>query len=192
MSGAQATLVLASASPRRRDLLAQVGITPDAVIPADIDETPHKKELPRLYAERISLEKALAVHREGQFTLAGDTVVALGRRILPKAETDAEVADCLHLLSGRAHHVLTSLVIIAPDGRKVERLNDTRVILKRLSDDDISAYVASKEGLGKAGGYGIQGRAGAFVKHISGSYTGVMGLPVHEAINALTGLGFKT
>ncbi|MEL7232574.1 MAG: Maf family nucleotide pyrophosphatase [Pseudomonadota bacterium] len=192
MSGAQATLVLASASPRRRDLLAQVGITPDAVIPADIDETPHKKELPRLYAERIGLEKALAVHREGQFTLAGDTVVALGRRILPKAETDAEVADCLHLLSGRAHHVLTSLVIIAPDGRKVERLNDTRVILKRLSDDDISAYVASKEGLGKAGGYGIQGRAGAFVKHISGSYTGVMGLPVHEAINALTGLGFKT
>ncbi|MEO1642648.1 MAG: nucleoside triphosphate pyrophosphatase [Pseudomonadota bacterium] len=186
------TLVLASASPRRRDLLTQVGITPDAVTPADIDETPHKKELPRSYAQRMGLEKALAVHREGQFTLAGDTVVAIGRRILPKAETDKAVVDCLRLLSGRAHHVLTSLVIIAPDGRKIERLNDTRVILKRLSDEEISWYIASKEGIGKAGGYGIQGRAGAFVKHISGSYTGVMGLPVHEAVNALKGLGYQT
>lgn len=184
------TLVLASASPRRRDLLAQVGVTPDSVTPADIDETPREKELPRLYAERMGREKALAIHQDGQFTVAGDTVVALGRRILPKAETNHDVTACLHLLSGRAHHVLTSLVIIAPDGRKVERLNDTRVILKRLSDDEINAYAASGEGLGKAGGYGIQGRAGAFVKRLSGSYTGVIGLPVYEAINALNGLGY--
>lgn len=184
-------LVLASASPRRRDLLTQVGITPDAVTPADIDETPHKKELPRHYAQRMGREKALAVHRDGQFTLAGDTVVALGRRILPKAETDKEIAECLNLLSGRAHHVLTSLVVIAPDGYKAERLNDTRVILKRLSEQEISAYVASKEGIGKAGGYGIQGPAGAFVKHISGSYTGVMGLPVHDVFNTLSGLGYQ-
>lgn len=184
-------LVLASASPRRRDLLGQVGITPDAVSPADIDETPLKGELPRPYAERMGREKAFAVHAPGQFTLAGDTVVALGRRILPKAETDQEVEDCLRLLSGRAHHVLTSLVVMGPDGRIAERLSDTRVILKRLSDAEIEAYIASGEGLGKAGGYGIQGRAGAFVKHISGSYTGVMGLPVHEAINALTGLGYR-
>lgn len=184
-------LVLASASPRRRDLLAQVGITPDAVNPADIDETPLKGELPRPYAKRMGLEKALAVHVPGQFTLAGDTVVALGRRILPKAETDKEVEDCLRLLSGRAHRVMTSLVVINPEGAQAERLSDTRVMLKCLSEEEIRSYVASQEGLGKAGGYGIQGRAGAFVKHISGSYTGVMGLPVHEAVNALAGLGYR-
>lgn len=183
-------LVLASASPRRRDLLAQIGIHPDAICPADIDETPLKAELPRPYAERMGREKALAVHLSGQYTLAGDTVVALGRRILPKAETDLEVEACLRLLSGRAHRVLTSLVVIGPDDKMIERLSDTRVILKRLSDEEIVAYLKSGEGLGKAGGYGIQGRAGAFVKHLSGSYTGVMGLPVHEAANALTGLGY--
>lgn len=185
-------LILASASPRRRQLLAQVGIAPDEIAPADIDETPMKAELPRPYAERMGREKALAVHQEGQFTLAGDTVVALGRRILPKAETDAEVEACLRLLSGRAHRVLTSLVVIAPDGRKVERLSDTRVILKRLSDEEVSAYLASGEGIGKAGGYAIQGLAGAYIKHIAGSYTGVMGLPVYEAMNALKGLGYQT
>ncbi|MEM9054855.1 MAG: nucleoside triphosphate pyrophosphatase [Pseudomonadota bacterium] len=184
-------LVLASASPRRRQLLAQVGIVPDEIAPADIDETPIKTELPRPYAERMGREKAMAVHKDGQFTLAGDTVVALGRRILPKAETDVEVEACLRLLSGRAHRVLTSLVVMAPDGRKVERLNDTRVLLKRLSDEEIGAYLASGEGIGKAGGYAIQGLAGAYIKHISGSYTGVMGLPVYEAVNALTGLGYQ-
>lgn len=187
----RAPLVLASASPRRRDLLAQVGIVPDAISPADIDESPLKFELPRPYAERMGREKALAVHEEGQFTLAGDTVVALGRRILPKAESDQEVEACLRLLSGRAHHVLTSLVVIGPDNQRVERLNDTRVILKRLNDEEVEAYLKSGEGLGKAGGYGIQGRAGAFVKQISGSYTGVMGLPVYEAVNVLTGLCYR-
>lgn len=187
----RAPLVLASASPRRRDLLAQVGITPDAISPADIDETPLKDELPRPYAERMGREKAAAVHQSGQFTLAGDTVVALGRRILPKAETGDEVRACLQRLSGRAHRVMTSLCVLGPDGTRVERLSDTRVILKRLSAEEIDAYVASGEGLGKAGGYGIQGLAGAFVRHLSGSYTGVMGLPVHEAVNALGGLGYR-
>ena len=182
-------LVLASASPRRRDLLAQIGIEPDEVMPADIDETALKNELPRIYAQRMGLEKALAVHRPEYYTVAGDTVVALGRRILPKAETDDQVRECLQFLSGRAHHVLTSLVVVSPDGRRSEKLNDTRCIMKRLTDREIASYIGSGEGLGKAGGYGIQGRAGAFVKHISGSYTGVMGLPVHDVISALTGLG---
>lgn len=164
---------------------------PDAVEPADIDETPRKGELPRPYAERLGLEKARAVHQAGQFTLAGDTVVALGRRILPKAETEAEVTDCLRLMSGRAHRVMTSVCIIAPDGQIGRRLNDTRVILKRLTDDEIAAYVASGEGIGKAGGYGIQGRAAAFVKTISGSYTGIVGLPLFETVNLLNGLGYK-
>ncbi|MEM1035767.1 MAG: Maf family nucleotide pyrophosphatase [Pseudomonadota bacterium] len=184
-------LVLASASPRRRDLLAQIGIEPDEVMPADIDETALKNELPRIYAQRMGLEKALAVHRSENYTIAGDTVVALGRRILPKAETDDQVRECLQLLSGRAHHVLTSLVVVSPDGRRSEKLNDTRVIMKRLTDREIASYIGSGEGLGKAGGYGIQGRAGAFVKYISGSYTGVMGLPVYDVIAALTGLGYR-
>lgn len=185
-------LILASASPRRRDLLAQIGIIPDAILPADIDETVLKNETPRTYAERMGLEKALAVHRPKQYTIAGDTVVALGRRVLPKADTDNQVEDCLRMLSGRAHHVLTSLVVMSPDGRRVERLNDTRVIMKRLTTDEIATYAESREGLGKAGGYGIQGKAGAFIKHISGSYTGVMGLPVHDVMNALVGLGYRS
>ena len=184
-------LVLASASPRRQQLLSQIGVTPDAIQPADIDEVPHKAELPRLYTERMGLEKAQAVHVAGQFTVAGDTVVSVGRRILPKAETDQEVVDCLKLMSGRAHHVMTSVCIISPDGQIGQRLNDTRVIMKRLSDDEIKAYLACGEGIGKAGGYAIQGRAGAFIKQISGSYTGVMGLPVYETANLLTGLGYR-
>ncbi len=184
-------LILASASPRRQQLLSQIGVTPDEIIPADIDETPHPGEVPRAYAVRLGLEKAQAVHQVGQYTLAGDTVVALGRRILPKAETDQEVIDCLRLVSGRAHHVLTSVCLIGPDGRVVQRLSDTRVQVKRLTEVEIAAYVESQEGLGKAGGYAIQGRFGAHIRRISGSYTGVMGLPVHETAQLLGGLGYR-
>ena len=184
-------LVLASASPRRQQLLAQIGVTPDEIKPADIDETPLAGELPRPYAERLGVEKAQAVHQPGQFTIAGDTVVALGRRILPKAETEQEVRDCLALVSGRAHHVMTSICVIGPDGALAKRLSDTRVIVKRLSDPEIDAYIASKEGIGKAGGYAIQGLFGAHIKQISGSYTGVMGLPVHEMAQLLIGLGYR-
>lgn len=185
------SLVLASASPRRRQLLAQIGISPDDVCPADIDETPQPNEKPRIYAERLGREKAEAIHQPGQFTLAGDTVVTLGRRILPKAETDAQVRDCLELVSGRSHHVLTSVCVIAPDGRLAKRLSDTRVIVKRLASAELDAYVASEEGLGKAGGYAIQGLFGAHIRHISGSYTGVMGLPVYETAQLLAGLGYR-
>lgn len=184
-------LVLASASPRRKQLLAQIGIVPEAVKPADIDETPRPAENPRAYAARLGVEKAEAVHAPGQFTLAGDTVVALGRRILPKAETDEEVRACLTLISGRAHHVLTSVCAIAPDGRVSKRLSDTRVIVKRLTDAEIETYLESREGIGKAGGYAIQGLFGAHIKQISGSYTGVMGLPVYETAQMLSGLGYR-
>jgi len=184
-------LVLASASPRRRQLLAQIGITPDAVSPANIDETPIPREMPRIYAERLGVEKAQAVHQSGQYTLAGDTVVALGRRILPKAETEDEVRTCLALISGRAHHVMTSVCVIAPDGQLAKRLSDTRVTVKRLTDAEIDAYVTCEEGIGKAGGYAIQGVFGAHIKQISGSYTGVMGLPVFETAQLLNGLGYR-
>ena len=184
-------LVLASASPRRRQLLGQINIEPDGISPADIDETPRKDEAPRPYAIRMGIEKAEAVHVPGQFTLAGDTVVALGRRILPKAETDEEVEACLRLVSGRAHHVMTSVCLIGPNGQMAQRLSDTRVIVKRLSEDEIAAYIACEDGLGKAGGYAIQGPFGAHIKQITGSYTGVMGLPVHETAQLLNGLGYR-
>ncbi len=184
-------LILASASPRRLQLLAQVGIVPDGVEPAEIDEAPRKGELPRVYVERLGREKARAVHKGGQFTLAGDTTVAVGRRILPKAENAAQVETCLRLLSGRAHHVLTSVCLIGPQGQVAERLSDTRVILKRLSDAEIAAYVSSEEGLGKAGGYAIQGLAAAYIQRINGSYTGIVGLPLFETVNLLSGLGYR-
>ena len=184
-------LVLASASPRRRQLLAQIGVTPDHVAPADIDETPRFGEAPRAYAIRMGHEKAIAVHNDGQFTLAGDTVVSVGRRILPKAETDEDVADCLRLVSGRAHHVMTSVCLIGPTGQVVQRLNDTRVIVKRLSTAEIKAYVETQDGLGKAGGYAIQGPFGAKIHQIPCSYTGVMGLPVHETADVLNGLCYR-
>ena len=183
-------LVLASASPRRRELLAQIGINPDRVEPANINETPRSGELPRPYAERMGREKAEAIHQSGQYTLAGDTVVALGRRILPKAETAVEVEDCLRLLSGRAHHVLSAICVVAPDGRIADRLCNSRVILKRLSAQEIQSYVDSGEGIGKAGGYGIQGQAAAFIKQIRGSYTGIVGLPLFELSCLLDGLGY--
>jgi len=188
-----APLVLASASPRRLDLLRQIGVTPDGVEAADIDETPLKDESPRQLALRLALAKAalVASRRGDAFVLAADTVVAMGRRVLPKAETDAEVASCLALMSGRAHRVLTAICLRAPDGREASRLVETRVRFKRLSDREIAAYVESGEGLGKAGGYGVQGRAGALVIELQGSYSSVVGLPLYETASLLTGLGYR-
>ena len=186
-------LVLASASPRRLDLLRQIGLEPDAVEAAEIDEIPLKDETPRLLATRLAVAKAekVAAAHAGSHVLGADTVVALGRRVLPKAETDAEVRECLQLLSGRAHRVLTGLCAIGPDGRRAKRLIESRLHFKHLTAAEIDGYVACGQGLGKAGGYAIQGRAGAFVIALQGSYSGVVGLPLYEAANLLTGLGYR-
>ena len=185
--------MLASASPRRLDLLRQVGVAPDAVLGAEIDETPNRHETPRQLAIRLAAEKAVCVARSepGAYVLAADTVVALGRRILPKVEDEAEGRRCLELLSGRAHRVLTGVAVLAPDGRRAERLVETRVYFKRLGPDEVARYLDSGEGRGKAGGYAIQGQAGAFVTALQGSYSGVVGLPLYETMNLLTGLGFR-
>jgi septum formation protein len=185
-------LVLASASPRRRDLLRQIGIVPAEILAADLDETPQKAELPRILALRLCQAKAevVAQQRPAALVLAADTVVGLGRRILPKAETAAEVADCLRLLSGRRHTVTTGLCLIHPDGRRVARVVETKVRLRRLEAAEIAAYVAGGEGLGKAGGYAIQGRAEAFIPWIGGSYSNVVGLPLAETAGLLKGLGY--
>lgn len=183
-------LTLASASPRRRELLARLGMVPDAVTPANIDETPLKGELPRAYAMRMGREKALAVDAPG-FVLAGDTVVAVGRRILPKTETEAEARACLELLSGRRHQVLSSVVLRAPDGTLRERLDETVVCFKRLSPEEIAAYLEGGEWRGKAGGYAIQGAAEGLVRWIRGSHSGVMGLPLHHARTLLKAAGFR-
>jgi septum formation protein len=182
-------LTLASASPRRRELLARLGIAPDAVTPADIDETPLKGELPRAYALRMGREKALAVDAPG-FVLAGDTVVAVGRRILPKTEAEAEARACLELMSGRRHQVLSSVVLRAPDGTLRERLNETVVQFKRLSNQEIAGYLAGGEWHGKAGGYAIQGAAEGLIAWIRGSHSGVMGLPLYETRALLKAAGF--
>ena len=184
-------LVLASASPRRLALLAQVNVEPDAVIAADIDETPRKAELPGSLAVRLARAKAEAVvAREPQaLVVAADTVVACGRRILPKAQTPDEARACLALLSGRAHKVFTGVCLI--DGAHIgEKLVVTRVLMKRLSDEEMMAYLASGEWRGKAGGYAIQGRAGAFIRSLSGSYSNVVGLPLFETVNLLAGVGY--
>jgi len=182
-------LTLASASPRRRELLARLGLAPDAVTPADIDETPLRDELPRAYALRMGREKALAVDAPG-FVLAGDTVVAVGRRILPKTETEVEARACLDLMSGRRHQVLSSVVLRAPDGSLRERLSETVVRFKRLSAEEIDAYLAGDEWRGKAGGYAIQGAAEGLVEWIRGSHSGVMGLPLYETRALLKAAGF--
>lgn len=184
-----AHLTLASASPRRRELLARLGVDPDAVAPADIDETPVKGELPRAYAMRMGREKALAVTAPGH-VLAGDTVVAVGRRILPKTETEGEARACLELMSGRRHQVLTSVVLRAPDGALRERLSETQVHFKRLSAEEIAAYLASGDWQGKAGGYAIQGAAEGLIEWIRGSHSGVMGLPLYETRTLLKAAGF--
>lgn len=185
-------LVLASASPRRMDLLRQVGLTPDVVAAAEIDETPLKTETPRQTALRLAVAKAAkvaAIHTDA-YVLAADTIVVVGTRILPKVETQAEGRKCLELLSGRAHKVMTAIAVVAPDGRAVKRLVETRLHFKRLTPAEIDAYLQDGEGIGKAGGYAIQGKAGAFVMSIQGSYPAVVGLPLYETMNLLTGLGF--
>ena len=183
-------LTLASASPRRRDLLARLGVTPDAVMPADIDETPLKGERPRDYALRMGREKALAIETDG-CVLAGDTVVAVGRRILPKTEEEDEARACLKLMSGRRHVVLSSVVLRSADGKLHERLNENVVRFKNLSAQEIDAYIASDEWRGKAGGYAIQGQAEALIQWMRGSHSGVMGLPLYEARALLKTAGFE-
>ena len=186
----QPTLILASASPRRRELIARLGVVPGAVNPADIDETPAKGELPRAYAKRMAREKAEAAASSDGFVLAGDTVVSVGRRILPKAEDEATARECLALLSGRRHRVLSAIALRAPDGNLRERLSETIVMFKRLSPEEIDAYIASGEWDGKAGGYAIQGIAEGLISRIQGSHSGVVGLPLYETRTLLKAAGF--
>lgn len=185
-------LVLASASPRRLELLARIGVTPDAVAPADIDESHGEAELPRLYAARMAAEKAAAVQRShpAALILAADTVVAAGRRILPKTEVEEEARQALLLLSGRRHRVLSALTLIDAEGKARHRLSTSIVAFKRLATDELDSYIASGEWRGKAGGYAIQGRAEALVRFLSGSHSGVMGLPLYETRALLRGAGY--
>ena len=182
--------MLASASPRRLALLAQIGLVPDEILPADIDETPLRDENPRLYAERMARGKCAVVYAADAFILAADTVVAAGRRILPKTETEAEARKCLGLLSGRRHRVLTCVIVRAPDGRQAERVCESAVTFARLSQAQLNAYIQTNEWHGKAGGYAIQGHAAAYVRALSGSYSAVVGLPLFETAQLLRGLGF--
>src|SRR5216683_2920766 len=190
--------VLASGSPRRLSLLNQAGIEPDALRPADVDETPKRGELPRACANRLARAKADAALKSvqlddelrGSFILAADTVVAVGRRILPKANLVDEAAQCLRLLSGRNHRVYTAICLVTPKESFRQRLIETRVRFKRLSEDDIQAYIGSGEWRGKAGGYAVQGIAGSFVVKMVGSYSNIVGLPLYESITLLGGEGF--
>jgi septum formation protein len=191
-------IVLASGSPRRLALLNQMGIEPDSLLPTEVDEVPKKGELPRVLATRLAREKAEAalnsVRSEealrGAYIVAADTVVAVGRRILPKAELLDEAAQCLRLLSGRSHRVYTGVCMVTPKETFRARLVETRVRFKRLSKEDLEAYLASGEWRGKAGGYAVQGLAGAFVVKIIGSYTNIVGLPVYETASLLGGEGY--
>ncbi|MCC5976515.1 MAG: Maf-like protein [Salinarimonas sp.] len=191
-------LVLASASPRRLALLQQVGIEPDALLPADVDETPERTETPRDLARRLGRLKAQGARRVAEkdetlghcFVVAADTVVALGRRILPKTETMDEAAACLRMLSGRQHRVYTGISVITPKGNRREKLVESRVRFKRLSPDEIESYLASGEWRGKAGGYAIQGLGGSFVVRLVGSYSNVVGLPLYETVSLLEGEGY--
>ncbi len=190
--------VLASASPRRLALLQQIGIEPDALIPADIDETPLRNELPRKLAQRLASEKAAAAKRivearpelAGAFILAADTVVCTGRLVLPKCELADEADACLRRLSGRSHRVYTGVSLITPKGAERRRLVETRLRFKRLTSQEIEAYIAAGEWRGKAGGYAIQGLAGSFVIQLTGSYPNVVGLPLYETLSMITGEGF--
>lgn len=190
-TGADApTLILGSASPRRRELIARLGVSLAGVAAADIDETPQRGELPRVYALRMAREKAAAVDGAGAFVLAGDTVVACGRRILPKAEDEATARECLKLLSGRRHRVLSAIALKSPDGTLRERLSETIVRFKQLSQAEIDAYIAGGEWHGKAGGYAIQGSAEGLIAWIQGSHSGVVGLPLFETRALLKAAGF--
>jgi septum formation protein len=188
-----AKLILASASPRRLDLLRQAGIEPDLVVPADIDETPFKAETPDKHALRLAVAKARAVAalHPGALILAADTVVGCGRRILPKAEDEATARRCLDLVSGRRHRVLGGIALIAPDGRMATRLVESAVIFKRLSAAETASYIASGEWHGKAGGYAIQGRAASYIRFLSGSYSNVVGLSLYDVHQLLTGFGWS-
>jgi septum formation protein len=191
-------LVLASASPRRVALLKQIGVAPEAILSSEIDETPRRGETPRALAERLAMEKAqasagIALKRADlapYLTLAADTVVCVGRRILPKCEALNEAEACLRLLSGRAHRVYTGLALVTPSGAARRRLVETRLRFKRLSREELEAYLKSGEWRGKAGGYAIQGFAGAFVQRLVGSYSNVVGLPLAETAALLTGEGY--
>jgi septum formation protein len=191
-------LILASASPRRLALLNQIGIEPEHLVPAHIDETPEKNELPRKLAQRLADQKAIAAQHKARMAgiagnalvLAADTVVAVGRRILPKAETMEEASNCLHLLSGRNHRVYTAVTMLSVSGAARRRLVETRLRFKRLSTREIESYLASAEWRDKAGGYAIQGIAGAFVLKLVGSYSGVVGLPLNETVALLAGEGY--
>ncbi len=192
-------LILASGSPRRIELLQQAGIEPDRIFPADVDETPLRAEHPRSLAKRLSRAKAekawqaLKADPEagGAFVLAADTVVAVGRRILPKAELSEQASNCLGLLSGRAHRVYSGICLITPAGKIRQRLVETRVRFKRLSREEMQSYLASGEWRGKAGAYAVQGIAGSFVVKLVGSYTNVVGLPLYETCSLLAGDGYK-
>ncbi|MBO6815726.1 MAG: Maf-like protein [Rhizobiaceae bacterium] len=191
-------LVLASGSPRRLQLLQQAGVEPEFLSPADTDETPRKGEVPRSLAKRLAKEKAQRAYEtvsnseemKGSLILAADTVVGLGRRILPKAEMIDEASTCMRLLSGRNHRVYTGVTLVTPSGSMRHRLVESRVRFKRLSRDEMEAYLASGEWRGKAGGYAIQGLAGSFVVKLVGSYTNVVGLPLYETISLLVGEGY--
>ena len=191
-------LILASASPRRLALLNQIGIEPEHLVPAQVDETPEKGELPRKLAMRLADLKALAAQQKARqsglsgnaIVLAADTVVAVGRRVLPKAELMEEASFCLKLLSGRSHRVFTAVTVLTASGGKRQRLVETRVRFKRLSSREMEAYLASAEWRDKAGGYAIQGIAGAFVVKLVGSYSGVVGLPLNETVALLAGEGY--
>ena len=187
------TLILASASPRRLDLLRQLGIRPDAVDPAEIDETAHPGELPGPHALRLAREKALTVasRHPDAFVLGADTVVACGRRVLPKAEEAETARRCLALLSGRRHRVHGGIALVDPGGRMFDRRVETVVAFKRLAAAEIAAYLESGEWRGKAGGYAIQGRAARFVCWLSGSYSNVVGLPLFETAALLEGSGWR-
>jgi septum formation protein len=185
-------LILASASPRRRDLLGQIGVVPDAVDPADIDETPLKAELPAAYAARVAADKGalVAARHPGALILSGDTVVAVGRRILPKTESEEEARACLTVLSGRRHRVFSAITLIDESGRVRHRLSDNIVIFKRLEQAEIDAYIASDEWRGKAGSYAIQGRAAGLIRTIQGSHSAIMGLPLYETRTLLKAAGY--
>lgn len=198
-SEGQARLALASASPRRLALLEQIGLKPDEVIASDIDETPLRDERPRQLALRLSVSKGRAARERlgstttpafHSFIMSADTVVAVGRRVLPKAEVEAEARACLDLLSGRTHDVITAVVVLAADGREASRVVESRVTFKRLARTEVEGYIASGEWKGKAGGYAIQGIAGGFVTRMSGSYSAVVGLPLYESASLLEGLGY--
>ena len=185
-------LVLASSSPRRRDLLARIGVEPGRIVSPDIDESPHKAEMPRVYALRMAVEKAMAVaRRQGEIILSGDTTVAVGRRILQQATDPDMQRSFLELLSGRRHHVLSAVCVIDAKGNVRSKICDTIVRFKRLSPQEIDAYIACGEGIGKAGGYAIQGRAEALVDWMAGSHSGVIGLPLYETRLLLKAAGFE-